>query len=282
MFEIHQKNLEVHLTQIVRERDPYFATGGHFYVQHYIQQEFAKWGDVEIHEFKVRGKIHQNLILNLPNATNSSKPPILIGAHYDAAVGSPGADDNATGVAVLLELARIFASEPAKYPLKLVAFDLEEYDLLGSFCYASKLRQQQQPLRLMISLEMLGYCDSSYGSQKYPLGLGLFYPREGNFIALIGNLPTIPDLIHISRCVEQVGVLCKWLPIGIKGIILPETRRSDHASFWDNGYQAILITDTANLRNPNYHKPSDTIATLNLAFLTGILDGLVVSIQHLW
>ncbi len=273
------KNLQAHLAEIVRERDPYLASGGHFYVQHYIQEEFSKYGDLEIHEFTVRGRVHKNYILNLCNKTNLSKPPILIGAHYDAVVGSPGADDNATGVSVLLELARIFASKSSPYPLRLVAFDLEEYGLIGSACYANLLKQQAQPLRLMISLEMLGYFDLGDNSQKYPTGLDRFYPNQGNFIALIGNLCTIPDLIHICRCIVKAGVSSKWLPTTMKAKFIPDTRRSDHAAFWDNGYPAIMITDTANLRNPNYHKPSDTIETLNLHLLTGILNGLVLSLE---
>jgi hypothetical protein len=116
----------------------------------------AQWGTVETHEFQVRGKLHQNLILNLAALGKEKSPPILIGAHYDAVPGTPGADDNATGVAALLELARTFADQPLKHPVQLVAFDMEEYGLLGSAAYSAQLRQQQQPLRLMISLEMLG------------------------------------------------------------------------------------------------------------------------------
>ncbi|MGC1394776.1 MAG: M28 family peptidase, partial [Coleofasciculaceae cyanobacterium] len=116
------ERLQEHLSQIVRDRDPYLASGGHFYVQQYIQQQFAEWGNVESYQFQVRGRTHQNLILNLPSLSNEKLPPILIGAHYDAVPGTPGADDNATGVAVLLEFARLFALKPAKYPIRLVAF----------------------------------------------------------------------------------------------------------------------------------------------------------------
>jgi Zn-dependent M28 family amino/carboxypeptidase len=274
-------NLQSHVKEIARPRDPYLANGGHFYVQEYIRQELAQWGEVEVHEFQVRAKTHQNFILDLPNDTNTQKPPILIGAHYDAVIGSPGADDNATGVAVLLELARIFAAEPGHYPLRLVAFDLEEYNLLGSFCYASKLRRQKQRLRLTISLEMLGYCDHNPGSQQYPPGLNFFYPSKGDFIALIGNLPTLLDLIHISHHVKNTGIPCEWLPVAIRGLLLPDTRRSDHAPFWDNGYSAIMVTDTANLRNPHYHQPSDTIDTVDFEFLTGVLKGLATGIRNI-
>lgn len=278
-----KKQLQTHLTFIARDRDPYLATAGHFFVQEYIREQFAQWGSVEIHTFEVAGKAFQNLILNLPpqNTSKTDLPPILIAAHYDAVPGTSGADDNATGVAVLLELARMFATQPAKYPLRLVAFDMEEYGLVGSTDYAAKLKQEKQPLRLMISLEMLGYCDSTPGSQNYPPPLERFYPNKGDFIALIGNLLTLPDLISISRTIRQSGTPSEWLPVPNRGLIVSDTRRSDHAPFWDAGYPAIMVTDTANMRNPHYHKPSDTIATLNLDFLTGVCQGLERGISKL-
>ncbi|MDM9380085.1 M28 family peptidase [Chlorogloeopsis sp. ULAP01] len=275
--------LETHLTQIARDRDPYLASGGHFFVQEYIRASFAQWGSVDIHTFYVGAKACKNLILNLPAAESQKEdlPLILIGAHYDAVPGTPGADDNATGVSVLLELARMFAIEPIRYPIRLVAFDMEEYGLLGSTEYVTKLRQQQQALRLMISLEMLGYCDSTPGSQNYPPPLKHIYPDRGNFIGLIGNWRTLRDLISISRCIRKAGVPSQWLPVPNKGHIVPQTRQSDHAPFWDAGYPAIMVTDTAFMRNPHYHKPTDTIATLDLDFLTSVCQGLETGIRRL-
>lgn len=273
-------NLQNHLEQIVRQRDPYFAMGGHFYVREYIRQEFAKFGTVQTHNFNVRGKCHQNLILHLEtNSHTSNKPPILIGAHYDTVPGSPGADDNGTGIAVLLELAKYFSAVAAEFPLRFVAFDMEEYGLLGSQAYAALLQQEQQPLRLMISLEMLGYCDARPNTQRYPPGLKYFYPNRGNFIALIGNLKAIPDLMAFSRNFRQINAPCEWLPVGLWGYVVPDTRRSDHAPFWDRGYRAIMVTDTANLRNPNYHSSRDTLETLDLEFLSRVCLGLKQAIK---
>jgi len=285
-----KERLHEHLKQIVRDRDPYFASGGHFYVQQYIRQQLEQWGTVETHEFLVRGKTHQNLLLNLPplpsppSLSQGELPPILIGAHYDTVPGTPGADDNATGVAVLLEFARLFALQPTKYPIRLVAFDMEEYGLVtasGSSEYAAELRQQKQPLRLMISLEMLGYCNSAPGSQRYPTGLKYLYPNQGNFIALIGNLRTIPDMINLRRNIRKVGMPSEWLPVPNRGKIVPLTRLSDHAHFWDQGYPAMMVTDTAMLRNPHYHKASDTIETLDLDFLTSVCRGLGLGLRCL-
>ncbi len=262
-----------HLHALALERNPYWSPLGHQQVQAYIETQLNQYGSSTCHAFEVEGERHYNLKLTLPGSRPN--PPILIGAHYDAVPGSPGADDNATGVAVLLELARVFAQEPLKFPLELVAFDLEEHGLLGSQAYAAALRQAGQPLRLMISLEMLGYTDLRAGSQRYPAGLERWYPSEGDFIALIGNWPTLWDMMRIRGAMLRSGAKCEWLPAGQRGKLVPEVRRSDHAPFWDFGYPAIMMTDTANLRNPHYHLLSDRVETLNLVFLNQVCNGLI-------
>lgn len=279
-----KKQLQNHLYQIARERDPYLATGGHFFVQQYIRAFFSQWGSVEIHTFKVGNKLCENLILNLPSDSKTEKSdlsPILIAAHYDAVPGTPGADDNATGVAVLLEFARIFAKKPIKYPIRLVAFDMEESGLLGSADYVALLRREKQKLRLMMSLEMLGYCDSNPGSQVYPSPLERFYPNRGDFIALVGNLRTLGDLFRLRNSIRKSGTPSEFLPVPNNGKVVPATRRSDHAPFWDAGYPAMMVTDTSFMRNPHYHKRSDKIETLDLDFLTGVCRGLEAGIRRL-
>jgi Zn-dependent M28 family amino/carboxypeptidase len=279
-----KQRLQNHLQEIARERDPYMASAGHFFVQEYIRNELGQWGSVEIHTFKVGSKSCNNLILNLPAQEKRQKldfPPILVGAHYDGVPGTVAADDNATGVAVLLEFARTFTQAPARYPLRLVAFDMEEYGLLGSADYAALLHQQKQRLRLMISLEMLGYRDCRPGSQRYPAFLDRLYPNTGDFIGLIGNLRTLGDLVNIRSAISKSGLPCQLLPVPNRGLLVPQTRLSDHAPFWDQGYPAIMVTDTAFMRNPNYHKPSDTIASLDLDFLVGVCEGLESGIRCL-
>jgi Zn-dependent M28 family amino/carboxypeptidase len=278
-----KQRLQTHLQAIARERNPYLATAGHFFVQEYIRQELSQWGSVEIHTFPVGSITGKNLILNLPERPPKKVliPPILIGAHYDGVPGTVAADDNATGVAVLLELAQKFAQLPARKPLRLVAFDMEEYGMLGSAAYVKLLRQQKQSLRLMMSLEMLGYYDATPGSQKYPPLLDRFYPNTGDFIGLIGNLSTIKDLRSLSDSISQKGISSQWLPVPFRGLVVPDTRLSDHSPFWDAGYPAIMVTDTSFMRNPHYHKPSDTIETLDLDFLTGVCEGLELGIRNL-
>ncbi|WP_225889170.1 M28 family peptidase [Halomicronema hongdechloris] len=269
-----------HLEQVIRDRNPFLASAGHFYGQQYIRETLGALAPLRMHPFEAYGRQFCNWSIDLPGQY-PERGLLIVGAHFDTVPGSPGADDNGTGVAVLLELARYFARYPPQSPLRLVAFDLEEMGLQGSHAYAAQLKQQGTPLRLMISLEMLGYCDRTSGSQRYPPGLQYFYPNRGDFIGLIGNLSTLPTLMHLHRHLQRAGVPCEWLPVWGRGQGIPDTRRSDHAAFWDQGYSAILVTDTANLRNPHYHQPSDRLDTLDLEFLTRVCRGLMAGLAEL-
>jgi Zn-dependent M28 family amino/carboxypeptidase len=274
-----RQRLMGHLEQLCRERDPFLATQGHFYVQQYIQTQWQDWGRTSSHPFLFRGRTFYNHLLDLPG--RRSGPPVLVGAHYDAVPGTTGADDNASGVAVLLELARYFAQGPGPYPMRFVAFDLEEmgYAQCGSAQYARDLGKE--PLRLMLSLEMLGYRDSTPGSQQYPLpGLDRLYPKAGDYLALVGNFKALPDLLRLSHFMGK-QLPTWWIPSGFKGELLPTTRRSDHAAFWDRGDRAIMVTDTADLRNPHYHSKQDQIKSLDLDFLTQGCLGLISAIANL-
>jgi Zn-dependent M28 family amino/carboxypeptidase len=273
-----KNSLLLHLLEIVRERDPYLASQGHFYVKQYIKEQLSQWGEISHFGFEYGGRKHENLILDLPS-NNHCQELILIGAHYDGVPGTVAADDNGSGVAVLLELAKFFAHQSLNFPLRLVAFDLEESGLIGSFEYAKFLNQNHQKIRLMISLEMLGYCDQNPHSQAYPVGLKYFYPDQGNFIALVGNLKTIPDLMKLKSAMIKMGIPCELLPVPNRGLWVSQTRLSDHSPFWDRGYNAMMVTDTAFLRNPNYHQRSDTLETLDLDFLTGVCQGLMEGIS---
>jgi len=280
-FDRLKDRLLEHLKQVVRDRSPGFSSAGHFFVSHYIQQELSQWGAVEPFHFTAQGQQHTNWILNLPG-TAPTRPPILIGAHYDTVPGCPGADDNGTGIAALLEIARAIKDAPARSPVRLVAFDLEEYGLAGSRAYAQHLHHQGETLRLMLSLEMLGYCNSSPNSQRYPSeALQKIYPTQGNFIALIGQWQTIPAMMRLWWSFRTAGVRSQWLPVIDQGRIVPDTRRSDHTPFWDLGYPAIMVTDTADLRNPHYHQPTDKLETLDLDFLTYVCQGLMRGIKAL-
>jgi Zn-dependent M28 family amino/carboxypeptidase len=202
----------------------------------------------------------------------------LVGAHYDGPLHSPGADDNATGLAALVELAQHWARQPPRRPVWLVAFDQEELGLLGSTALAAQLRASGQDLGLMVSLEMLGYTSSQ---QRYPLAaMRHLYGERGDFLALVANLKALPLLPALARRLGR-HVPTKLLPVPRAGRLLPDVRRSDHSPFWDKGYAAVMATDTSFLRNPNYHQASDTIASLDLPFLTAVTTGLAQGLSAL-
>lgn len=270
-FKWVQTRLLTHLEHLVGDRDPYLASGKHRLVQQYVQSVLAPCGAVTCHTFTVRTRQHHNWILALPGAATAgpAAAPIIVGAHYDTVPGTPGADDNASGLAVLLELARYCATQSLSRPVWFVAFDLEEYGLLGSRAYAESLRLNGQAVHLMLSLEMLGYCDRTPHSQSYPSPLlARLYPHRGDYVALVGNLSTLWAMHRLRRYMRKAGAACEYLPVPNRGTAIPATRRSDHASFWDCGYRAMMVTDTAFLRNPHYHQASDRLNTLDLDFMT--------------
>jgi len=270
--------LESHLRSLIGPRDPYLGKAKHQLAQQYIQEELGCWGQVSAQSFFAQGQEHFNWSLTVLGS-RPQLAPILVGAHYDTVPGSPGADDNTSGLAVLLVLAELLAHAQPRRSVYLVAFDLEEYGLVGSTTCARAWKAEGRPLHLMLSLEMLGYFSDEARSQKYPLpALSRLYPDTGNFIALIGNASTIPKMLNLKRQLKKSGAPCQWLPVTSKGNSLPATRRSDHAPFWDKGYPAILITDTADLRNPHYHKASDRIETLNVEMMSAIAKGLANSL----
>ncbi len=278
-----ESRLQTHVGFLARSRDPFWDHAHHQWVQDYLCHHLAQWGVVASHGFSRRGRIHQNWILELkPSGRAVQRHPVIVGAHYDGFPGTPGADDNASGLAILLELARELARSPLQRPIWLVAFDLEEYGLLGSTAYARYLRTQGQAIRLMLSLEMLGYCDRTPHSQRYPHPLlARLYPHTGDFVALIGTVPTLPDLMQLQRHIQHVGNACQFMPVINAGRGVQGLRASDHASFWDQGYRAVLVTDTAYFRNPHYHQSSDRLETLDFTFMAQTVQGLSLALRQL-
>src|SRR5207245_10415629 len=196
-------------------------------------------------------------------------PPLIIAAHYDTVEGSPGADDNASALAVTLEIARKRRGVLMTRSVRCVALGLEEEDLLGSLAYASSLPAAHEEICGAIVLECVGYARTEEGSQQKPPILPIAIPTVGDFLGVVGNVVSAP----LVRAVEAAANLAvpelktvSLLAPG-NGELLPDTRRSDHAAFWHHGYPAVMLTDTANFRNPHYHQPTDTLETLNLAFI---------------
>jgi len=234
-------------------------------------------GPVEEHYFEESSDAGVNLIVKLPGQ-RMDLDPILVAAHYDGPLGSAGADDNASAVAALLELGRRWSEKPPQRPVWLVAFDQEEWGMVGSRVLAGELRRQRQKLHLMVSLEMLGYTSET---QSYPLeAMRTVYGDRGDFIALVGNLGASPLLLSLGESMNR-HVTTKVLPVPFKGRMLPDVRLSDHSPFWDAGYNALMVTDTSFMRNPHYHQPTDTVDTLDLPFLMAVIDGLELAIGGL-
>jgi hypothetical protein len=218
----------------------------------------------EVQAFDVEGVTHRNFIARFGPREG---PVLVIGAHYDSCGQTPGADDNASGVAGLLELARLLALNPPAQPVELVAFTLEEppyfrTEHMGSFQHARALSGSGREVRLMMSLEMIGFFRDTPGSQHYPMpGLGLLYPDTGNFITVVGAYENFGDMRRIKSLflgASDLPVETINAPRGVQGVDF-----SDHASYWHFGMPAVMVTDTAFLRNPNYHEAGDTADTLD-------------------
>jgi Zn-dependent M28 family amino/carboxypeptidase len=274
-------DLKIRLEQIVGERNPSSNPGRLSRVEDYIEKELKSLGlSVESDRFVYYGKTYRNIIARAGDARRA--PLIILGAHFDSVPGSPGADDNASGVAVLLEAARVLSRLRLRYPIVFCAFNLEELNMIGSAHFAKKLKSEGAGVAAMVSLEMLGYTDSRPGSQKYPLGLSWRYPDRGNFVGVIGNRRSAVLLRRFAGAMRQVaGLPVETLTVPGNGHLLPQVRLSDHAPFWDAGYPALLLTDTAFMRNPHYHGPTDTIETLNLDFMAKVCEGVVTAVLSL-
>jgi aminopeptidase YwaD len=274
-------NLKIRLEQIVGERSSSGSPARLSLVEDYIEREFKSLGlSVESDRFVYYGKSYRNIIARAGDARRA--PLIILGAHFDSVPGSPGADDNASGVAVLLEAARILSGMRLRSQVIFCAFNLEELNMIGSAHFAKKLKSEGAGVSAMVSLEMLGYTDAQAGSQKYPMGLSWLYPDRGDFVGVIGNRRSAALLRTFAGAMRQIaGLPVETLTVLGNGYLLPQVRLSDHAPFWDAGYPALLLTDTAFMRNPHYHGPSDTIDTLDLEFMTKVCQGVVNAVLSL-
>jgi Zn-dependent M28 family amino/carboxypeptidase len=226
-------------------------------------------------------------LLTRPLPEQADLPLLIIGAHYDSVPGSPGADDNASAVAALLELARwagpvLRPGGPLGARLQLAAYDLEESGLVGSSLHSRDLQRAGTLLCGMISLEMLAYTDHRPGSQQLPPHLAAFYPNTANFIGVVGNEASRGLLQAVTDSLKGVpGLPVEFIAVPGTGEVLYQTRLSDHASFWDRGYPALMITDTSFFRNPHYHQASDTPQTLDYPFLARVTLGVWDAVRKL-
>ncbi|MCB0350712.1 MAG: M28 family peptidase [Bdellovibrionales bacterium] len=247
-------------------------------VAEYIKMEFEKnCAAVSFQNYEVDGKMYKNVICSFGG---QYRKKIIIGAHYDVAADQDGADDNASGVAGIIELTRIIKEnniQPA-HDLEIVAYTLEEPPYfsglnMGSYIHAKSLNDKNDSIAFMLSVEMIGYYSDKWWSQNYPSQiLYAFYPLKGNFIALIGGIKEYWNSRKLKTSLAQS------MNTPLYGLnapdIVPGIDFSDHRNYWKFGYNAYMITDTSFYRNSNYHKATDTIDTLNYEIMADIVQGL--------
>ncbi len=244
----------------------------------YITQSLKQSGwTVQRQPFTAAGKTGENLVAIRPGR-DAAAGIVLLGAHYDTVERSPGADDNATAVATLLETARLLGSETTSHTLHLVLFDLEEAGLLGSNVFVEAIANPQAYDGAMI-LDMLGYRCTVPGCQTYP-SLPIAAPSDqGDFLAVVVDQAHAALLSALPT--KPAGIPVFTLAIPPFGNLMPDAIRSDHAPFWKRGIGALLVTDTANFRNPHYHQATDTPETLDSAFLAAAAQVVVDAIATL-
>lgn len=237
---------------------------------------------VERRPYSFFGREVANLV-GVPAASRDAKSWYLVGAHYDSVADTPGADDNASAVSVMLELARRLADCPL--PLRFVAFTMEEPPAFGTpwqgsrrFC--REMRRRGERTEGAIVLEMVGF---TAPVQPYPAVLrNRGYPETGDFIGVVGDRTSQAFTERLVAGMKAAGTVpVESLIVALHGWVLPIARLSDHASFWDRGWPAVMVTDTAFVRNPNYHRETDTPDTLDYRFMAAVTDALEAAIRAL-
>jgi len=251
----------------------------------YIKSALNGYGyEVSVQAYSVHERTFENIYVVRKGAVLPEKI-LVVGAHYDTVPGTPGADDNASGVAGLLELARLFADEQPDKTIHFVAFALEEPPFfrtkqMGSYVYAKKLNDERSDVEGMICLESMGFFRDGPDSQLFPLPfLRFFYPTTGNYITFVSDFHSKGFLNRAKNAFRQGSSL----PVESLSsfALIPGIDFSDHRSFWKFGYEAIMVTDTAFYRNPNYHGIGDIPSTLDYERLADVVVGLKASIREL-
>jgi Zn-dependent M28 family amino/carboxypeptidase len=275
-----------HLRALIGERHPSSSPAALRRAEGYLTEQFKVLDlDVSAHPFKAFGDTYRNVIGTRPASHPSSgtDAPLIVAAHYDTVRDSPGADDNASALAVLLEAAGRLRGVPLSREVRFIAFSLEEEDLLGSLAYVSSLKKGGHETHGAIVLECVGYACATEGSQQKPAGVPIVVPTVGDFLAIVGNTASAALVAAVEGAARQRVPELKTVALTVpgNGELVPDTRRSDHAAFWDHGYPAVMLTDTANFRNPNYHASTDTIETLDLGFMEKVARVTTATVIHL-
>jgi len=275
-----------HLRALIGERHPVSSPAALRRAEGYLAEQLEALGLlVSTHPFKALGDTYRNVIGTRPASGPSPEgaAPLIVAAHYDTVRGSPGADDNASALVVLLEAVQRLRSVPLRREIRFIAFALEEEDLLGSLAYVSSLKRDGHEIGGAIVLECVGYASTTEGSQQKPPGVPIAVPTVGDFLAIVGNAASAALAAAVEGAARERVPDLKTAALVVpgNGELFPDTRRSDHAAFWHHGYPAVMLTDTANFRNPNYHASTDTIETLDLEFMEKVARTITATVIRL-
>ncbi len=281
-----EKNLKNHVIKLSKE------IGERNYIYYdslnkaadYIIEEFKEYGYTpKIQSYYIEGKIYKNIIA-AKSGNIKPQETVIIGAHYDSVTGSPGGNDNGSGVSALLELSRLCLKSDTARTIKFMAFVNEEPPFylsgdMGSRIYAMDAKKRGEDIKAMISLETIGYYSEQPNSQSYPLFYSFFYPDKANFIAVVGNFKSRRLVKRIKNAFKRNSAF------NIESAVAPEivhgVNFSDHDSFWRYGYEACMITDTAFYRYPYYHTQEDTYEKIVYDKFAEVVKGLYYAMLEL-
>jgi Zn-dependent M28 family amino/carboxypeptidase len=250
----------------------------------YIRKVWTAQGlAVSEESFEVAGQPCSNLVAEL-KGTDRARQIVVVGAHYDSVVGSPGTNDNGTGVALLLEMSLTLKRESLSRTVRFVAFVNEEppyfhTEQMGSRVHARQARRRGEDIVAMLSLETLGYYADARGTQRYPPPLGFLYPSTGNFLGVVGNLPSRRLVVEFLGHFMSVSDFPVEAIAAFEGI--PGIGWSDHWSFWKEGYPALMLTDTAPFRYPEYHGGRDLPDQINAREYARAAHGIIHAVRRL-
>lgn len=283
--QIDTVSIKMHLNNIINTEKPrnYKNLESLNFVADYIFNEFKKHSDNVFYQvYKVGNTEYKNVICVLGDTT---KETIVVGAHYDVYGNQDGADDNASGVVGLLELAKALKDEKINYRIELVAYTLEEppffrTESMGSFIHAKALKEDNTAVFGMISLEMIGYYDEQKKTQNYPIGiLSLIYGNRANYITLVSKMKKGKFVRKFNKQFKRQKLIRTKkfaAPASLPGIDF-----SDHLNYWTFGFNALMITDTSFYRNDNYHETSDKIKTLDILKMSQVIESVYNTLTEL-
>ena len=290
LHQVSADRIREHIRALEGVRHPVVSPDALERAADYVSASLQSLGyKVEPHLFCEGDREFRNIIATSPG-TRHPEERVMVIAHYDTMSSTPGADDNASGVAVLLELARVMKPLHFERTVQFVAVNLEENErvgdpgFLGSSALAARAKEEGWKMEGVVILESVAYAGEAI-DQKKPEGLPIPLPQFGDFILVVGNEASAELVETFSQATEryEISLPIQSLIVPGTGEKFPDTRRSDHSPFWDRGFKAVMVTDTCNFRNPNYHQPTDTLETLNVVFAAEVcraVGGVVADVAN--